>query len=106
MALGQMLGAMGGLAGEKPEVPEFTPIDLGDVLKDTTGANLANFSDIRDLTNMVNRLNVNQDIKTLERLFPGARDIIGQASATIQSQMRGEIPEDVQRQLTNLNAEH
>lgn len=105
MALGQMLGAMGGLAGEKPEVPDYEPIDLQTVLRDTIGANLGNFGDIKELTQRVNRLNANQDMATLEKLFPGAGRIIGQASEFIQSQLSGEIPEDVQRQIETYGAE-
>lgn len=99
------LGALMGLAGEKPDVPEFQPVDIGSVLRDVISANLGNFDDIKSLASQINQFNTNEDIKSLQKLFPGAKGIIRDASGVIKSQLAGEVPQDVQEQIQRFGAE-
>lgn len=99
------LGSLMGLAGEKPEVPGFNPIDIASVLRDVIGANLGNFGDIKTLASNINQFNTSEDITSLEKLFPGAKGIIRDAGGIIKSQMAGEVPQDVQEQLQRFGAE-
>lgn len=105
MALGQMVASMAGLGPQTPEAPEYDPVLLNDVLRDTTRANLNNLPRIERLASRLNDFNVAQDMESLEELFPGARAIIEQASGNIQSQLRGELPADVENQVRQFAAE-
>lgn len=99
MALGQTIGSMFGLGPQTPEAPDYVPIEMRDVLRSTAAANIAAMPRIERLASKLNQFNVQQDLSTLEQLFPGAGAIIGQASQNIQSQLRGELPADVEQRL-------
>lgn len=105
MALGQMTASMLGLGPQTPEAPEYDPVMLNEVLTETTRANIQNLPRIERLANRLNDFNVAQDLSTLEELFPGARAIMEQASSNIQSQLRGELPKDVEEQIRRYGAE-
>lgn len=105
MALGQMTASMLGLGPQTPEAPEYDPVMLNEVLTETTRANIQNLPRIERLANRLNDFNVAQDLETLEELFPGARAIMEQASSNIQSQLRGELPADVEAKVRQYGAE-
>lgn len=70
--------------GSKPGVAEYTPTDLGAEANRATKANIANYDDILAL---------------LERINPGYGERLRQAGKNNLSLLRGEIPEDVQREV-------
>lgn len=92
-----------GAYGKKPEVPSLATISPGATQKATVGGNIASFADIARLATSVNTFNQDQLNALIDRaLGPGAR---AQIQETLGSQLRGEIPLDVQRAMYRGNAE-
>lgn len=84
------------MAGEKPVVPEFVPIDpSAEALKAIKG-NIANFEDIASLTKSVNQLNTDQIKSMLSAIAPEWQSIQSKQAGLIQSELAGEVPQDVQ----------
>lgn len=100
------IGALIGLGlnayGKKPTVPTLTPINPNATQKETVAGNQANFADIAKLAAGVNTFNQDQLNALIDRVLPGARQQIQQ---TLSSQLRGEIPQDVQNAIFRGTAE-
>ena len=88
-----MIGLGLGAYGSKPEVPNLTPVDPNAVQQQTVAGNQQNFGDIAKLATSVNTFNQDQLNALMDRVLPGARQ---QIQETLSSQLRGEIPKDVQ----------
>jgi hypothetical protein len=92
---GALIGGAIGAFGKKPVVPDLKPIDVNATQKQTVAGNAASFADIAKLATQVNTFNQDQLDALIDRaLGPGVRQ---QIQGTITSQLRGEIPDDVQR---------
>lgn len=100
--IGALIGLGLGAYGRKPTVPTLTPIDPNATQKETVAGNQANFADIAKLAAGVNTFNQDQLNALIDRVLPGARQQIQQ---TLSSQLRGEIPQDVQNAIFRSNAE-
>lgn len=90
---GALIGGAIGAFGEKPVIPTLATIDPNQVQQQTVAGNLSNFSDIAKLASNVNTFNQDQLNALIDRALPGAR---GQIQQNISSQLRGELPADVQ----------
>ena len=97
---GSVLGGLIG-GGDKPVIPAFTPVDPGEVQKQTTDDNLSNLAGIEKLGREVNLANVRNQKAALDAGLPGQFD---QASSNIASLLRGEIPTDVGQQIARTSA--
>lgn len=75
--------------GTKPGVAEYTPTDLGEEAGRATRANISNYDDILAL---------------LEKINPGYGERLKQGGKNTLSLLRGEIPEDVQREVQRSSA--
>lgn len=86
--------------GRKPQVPDLPPIDPAKVQAQTIADNQAALPGAQQTAGEVNKFNVQQQLATLTQalnfLSPGSADTL---RGTVASQLRGEVPEDVQRQL-------
>lgn len=91
--LGALIGLGLGAYGSKPTVPNLTPIDPNQIQAQTAQGNLANFGDISKLATATNTFNQDQLNALIDKVLPGARD---QIASNIGSQLRGELPADVQ----------
>src|SRR5689334_18207988 len=100
------IGALAGLAlgayGKKPRVPDLKDINPNSVQMDTVKGNIASFADIAKLATSVNTFNQDQLEALIDRALPGVRE---QITSNIQSQLRGEVPEDVSRAITRFGAQ-
>lgn len=105
MALGQMIGSMFGLGPQTPEAPDYEPVDLRSVMQNTMSANLGAIPRIERLAEAVNQFNTEQDIKSLEQLFPGAADRIAKAGSIIDDLMAGKMPTDARNQMLQYRRE-
>src|SRR5687767_4812315 len=98
--IGDQFGSENALYGRRPDVPEFP--DFGEAVGKALESNLFNLPRIEELATKSTELYRSLlDVST-----PGATGLIDKGTANIASMVSGEIPEDVQRQLANLNAEH
>lgn len=100
--LGALIGLGLGAYGKKPKVPELKPISPDATQAATVAGNAANFGDIAKLAASVNTFNQDQLNALIDRALPGARQQIQQ---TLSSQLRGEIPQDVQNAIFRGTAE-
>lgn len=95
-----MLGNLiGGLIKQKPKVPEFKPIDVQAEQANAIKANQANFGAASQLAETYNAFSQDQLMKAIEGVVPNAREILDSTSKNIASMSRGELPEDVARQV-------
>lgn len=90
---GALIGNAIGAFGKKPKAPELKPVDVNATQKATVSGNAANFADIAQLATQVNTFNQDQLNALIDRALPGARQ---QIQENLSSQLRGEIPKDVQ----------
>lgn len=95
---------IGGLlsSGDKPKVPKFHAIDTAKEQQGAIKGNIAAFGDASALASNVNLFNQEQLTKMIEAALPGGSQ---QIKENIMSQLRGEIPEDVAKQISRNTAE-
>lgn len=91
--IGALIGLGLGAYGKKPKVPDLPPVDVNATQAQTVAGNATNFADIAKLATSVNTFNQDQLNALIDRVLPGAR---AQIESTLGSQLRGEIPQDVQ----------
>ena len=101
MAIGTGMNIIGGLlaAGDKPEVPPFRKINAAEEQLKAIEGNLQAFGPSKELASKVNQFNQQELDQALSSAIPDYNRIKKQASANIASQLKGEIPVDVQKQI-------
>lgn len=99
--------ALGGIlsGGKKTKVPTFRPVDSTKSQKDAIAGNLTNFNSASDLAARTNQFSQEELDDALENAIPGFSGIKQQVSSNLASQLRGELPDDVQDQIQKMNAE-
>lgn len=80
--------------GKKPVI---NSIDWQSSYAKTIADNQALLPEAQELASSVNEFNQEEILKQLRKAIPGYDSIVGKSSQIIQQQLRGEIPEDVQR---------
>lgn len=70
--------------GKRPDVADFTPVDLSAETGKAVAGNLANYDSITALLNQI---------------MPGFTDMLAQGTANTASELRGEVPADVAAQV-------
>ena len=75
--------------GTKPQVADFTPIDLAAETGKATAGNLQNYGAVTELLN---------------KISPGFSDMLAKGSQNTLSELSGEIPQDVQDQVMRSSA--
>lgn len=102
---GALVGGAIGAFGRKPSIPELPKIDPTKIQQQTIAGNAQNFGEAAALGAQVNEANQKQQLamlsKALEFALPGG---LGQAQSIVASQLRGEVPQDVQESLLRSNA--
>lgn len=83
------------LYGTKPETPQFE-----EAAAQAIAGNIANLPEAQKLALGVNTFNQEQVMAMLRKAIPNYDAIVGKQSELIQSGLRGEVPKDVQDQLT------
>lgn len=79
-----------------------------DFLSEQRGAiaqNITSLPKLGELAEGVNALTSEELLKQLNRMLPGYSDLLNKGTELIQSQLRGEIPDDVVRETSRLAAE-
>lgn len=98
------IGELTGAYGSKPKVPTYTPEDTTKGIGDTISGNLQNLSGAEKLAGGINQFNYDQLQKMLGQAIPGFGDIQKSISGNIASELKGEIPQDVQDQIMRSSA--
>lgn len=75
--------------GQRPDVAPFTPTNLTDEQRAAAQGNLSNADSIMSM---------------LDRFVPGFTDLVRQGTSNAASELRGEIPQDVQNQVLRSTA--
>lgn len=83
-------------AGDKPKVPDFTPVDLNKAQSDSAASNISNFDQISALAGKTNRFNTDQIKSMLDSVAPDWQGLVSKQRGLINSELSGQIPQDVQ----------
>ena len=98
---GALIGGAIGAFGKEPRVPELPTIDPTLIQQQTVAGNLSTLPEAMKLGSAVNMFNQEQLMKLQEMALPGGP---GQITNTINSWLRGEIPQDVAQATTRAAA--
>ena len=101
MALG---GIVSSLISSKPKIPKMPKTDLVTEQQKAIAANQAALPGAEELASDVNDYSYSQIQKFLTQAIPGLSDINATASGNILSQLKGELPQDVQDQIMRSSA--
>lgn len=94
---------MASLFEKKPSVPRISPIDVGQQQSKALQSNIQNFPLTEQLFGMANQLGISQALDQIDAaLGPGTRELIGK---NITAGLKGQLPEDVVRQIRQRQAE-
>ncbi len=93
-----------GFFTDTPDMPAAPHVNLGDSQKTAITSNLANMTDAEKLAAGTNDFNFEQLHKQLGEAIPGYNDIIKGQSDILQSELKGELPQDVQDQIQRNSA--
>lgn len=93
------------LLSEKPKVPQYPTVDVPGEQMGAINQNIASLPRLQQLASQVNSFSSDELIKGLNKMFPGYSDILAKGTEILKSQQRGEIPDDVRRQIGRLSAE-
>jgi hypothetical protein len=95
------MGLLEGLFGSKPDVPELPALDLGKEQAKAIDNNLAAMPKAQELVSQANLFNRDQIRQMLEATIPDYGPRTDKIWKTIDSQIAGELPEDVQDFIQN-----
>lgn len=94
-----LIGAAIGLAGKKPNVPPPAHVDPQAAQKAAVSGNIAALPDIEKLAKQFDQFSLDEMLSQLEKFSPGITDKLKKIPGIIGDQMKGIVPEDVQRQI-------
>lgn len=95
------MGLLSDVFGSRPKLPKFRPVNIDDEVRKTIAANRANLTDATALARDTASADTAIALQSLEQFAPGSRDVISGLVNNIQSGLRGELPADVQRQISD-----
>lgn len=99
-----MAGLFSSILASKPKIPKLEELDLAKEQQKAIAANKAVLPEAQDLAGRINDFAYQQLQKFLGQNIPGLTDIKNTVSGNILSQLRGEIPQDVQDQIMRSSA--
>lgn len=99
------MGVLAPLLSSKPKVPKFKPLDFGKETATSLAEYQANLPAAAEFASKFNELSGDQMLAALEKMLPGYAKLRDTGTSLIQSQMRGEVPQDVQNRLERQAAE-
>lgn len=96
---------IGGLLQTKPEVPDFTGIDLQQEQNKAIAGNAGVVPKLQDLASKVNTFESGELLKRLNTLSPGYSQLLDKLRTTAEDQLSGNLSETTKRQLAQFSAE-
>lgn len=100
-----MFGLISSLLKPKPTIPSFQPIDIGAELSKLMRSNLENLPQTVDFAGKATDANSSLVLRALRGVNPDYDKLASGISQNALSFMRGEIPEDVSKQVIRRSAE-
>jgi hypothetical protein len=106
-AVGTALGVGGSLlaAGKKPKVPDWNDVKLGDAAKEAAKINKNSLPDYMEIGSKVNTFNAQEIERMLRISNPEFAGIESKYLSSLGSQLRGELPKDVEDLIKRKTAE-
>jgi hypothetical protein len=102
MALNSVLGKL--LFGKKPKLPDLKDVSLQEEQKKSIAGNKSVLPELMGLASEVNAFNQAETMKAREASLPGYKNVLSKTQEQLMSQLKGEIPQDVQDQIQNMSA--
>ena len=91
------MGILGSVFGSKPKLPVFKPLNIDEEVAKTISANQSNLAAAGKLSGDAAAVDTDNALANLEQFAPGSQDLIKGMVGNIQSGLSGELPDDVQR---------
>ena len=95
------MGFLSKIFGSKVKVPEFKEIDPDVEVQKAFDSIQEQLPQAQRISRNIAEADTDTTLAVLEKIAPGTRDIIQQQVANLQSGLRGELPADVQRAITD-----
>ena len=83
--------------GSRPDLPRFRPINIDEEVTKTLSTNRANLGEATALARDTAKADVDIALQSLDQFAPGSRDVINGLVSNLQSGLRGELPQDTIR---------
>lgn len=99
MASSSFLGKL--LFDKKPDLPGLERIDLQEQQRKSVLGNQTLLPELQNLGTQVNKYNQAEALRMRRESLPGYENMLGKTSELIQSQLAGEVPQDVQDLVQN-----
>src|SRR3954471_5981733 len=101
---GALIGGAIGAFGRKPNIPGLTPVDVDQQQKLAIQGNQASLPGLENLASGVNNFNMDQALAMTTKALNFVPGGAAAAQGIIGSQLKGEIPADVQANLLRSGA--
>jgi len=98
------MGFLGDIFGSRPSVPEWTDYSLSEAQQQSIDYNLAALPGSERLALSTTSFNQQQITDLLNKMLPGWSGNVAQAQKNMASELRGEIPVDVQQAIQSSTA--
>lgn len=95
------MGFLSKIFGSKVKVPEFKEIDPDVEVQKAFDSIQEQLPQAQRISRNIAEADTDTTLAVLEKIAPGTRDIIQQQVANLQAGLRGELPADVQRAITD-----
>lgn len=102
MALNSVLGKL--LFGKKPKLPDLPEVNLQEEQRKSIAGNKSMLPELMGLAREVNAFNQEETMKAREASLPGYKNVLSKTQEQLMSQLKGEIPKDVQDLIQNQSA--
>lgn len=99
--IAQLVGGLMGAYGSKVNVPALTPISPDQVQQQAIAGNLSVLPQAQKLAGQVNQFSLDQIKSLMNQLAPGYTDTLALGTKNATALMRGELPADVVRSLSD-----
>lgn len=92
------------MAGDKPKPVSIKPINISEITKSTINAQKGNLQSAEELASSINAFDVSELKKIAESLQPGIFKTMASVGSAIDSELSGELPQDVVDAIMNSSA--
>lgn len=90
-----LIGALAGLKGEKPIVPETNRVSFGREYLTSARENINLIPTLQELTSKANKAMATEQLKAMEQFMPGSTALMTKGTKGISNLLSGELPSDV-----------
>jgi hypothetical protein len=95
------MGFLNKIFGDKVKVPKFKEIDPDAEIQKAFDSIQEQLPEAQRITKDIGEADADTALAVLERIAPGTQQVIQQQVSNLQAGLRGELPEDVQRAITD-----